>query len=135
MPEDPCSRDSDLKRALLIMVHGSPRMTANDPVFRVVEDLRTRADYELVQVGFLECNEPSIPEAIEACVQKGAVQIHAIPYFLHTGKHVAADIPDLLDEARDRFPHVRFRMARYLGSSPRITELIARRAKSVRPKP
>ena len=110
-------------------------MTANDPMFRVVEHLRTRAGYDLVEVGFLECNAPSIPDAVITCVQQGAIEIDAVPYFLHTGKHVAGDIPDLLDEARARFPHVRFRLARFLGCSPRIAELLARRAESARPMP
>lgn len=122
-----------MSRGLVVMIHGSPRMSANDPVFRVVEMVRAHGSYAVVQIGFLECNEPSIPDAIASCVRRGVHRIDAVPYFLHTGKHVADDLPSLLEQAQERFPHVEFRLADFLGRSPRITELIGRRASGARP--
>ncbi len=117
-----------MKRALLLIAHGSPQAEANAPLFQVLEVIRSRGAYPVVEAGFLECNEPTIPEAIAACVNQGADRIDAVPYFLHTGKHVAADLPTILQEARDRYPHVEFRLADYLGRSPSLTDLVARRA-------
>ncbi len=116
---------------LLVMVHGSPRSEANEDVYRVVEIVRDRGSYASVQIGFMECNTPTIPDAVEACVRDGAIRIDAVPYFLHTGNHVAEDLPTLLEEAQERYPQVQFRMARFLGTAPRITELIAERARAV----
>ncbi|MBC8103810.1 MAG: CbiX/SirB N-terminal domain-containing protein [Cytophagales bacterium] len=118
--------------ALLVMVHGSPRPVANEDMFRVVEQFRRRPDaaarFPIVEVGFMECNEPSIPEAIDRCVGGGAATVTAVPYFLHTGTHVCDDLPTLLEEARERHPHVTFRMGDYLGLSPKLTSLLAARA-------
>jgi sirohydrochlorin ferrochelatase len=122
--------------ALLVMVHGSPRPSANDDVYRVVSDFRARNDaaerFPIVEVGFMECNKPDIPTAIDRCVSAGADRVVAVPYFLHTGTHVADDLPSLLESARDRYPSVEFRMGDYLGLSPRVTDLIAERAAAVR---
>jgi sirohydrochlorin cobaltochelatase len=122
--------------ALLVMVHGSPRPSANDDVYQVVADFRGRRDaaerFPIVEVGFMECNAPDIPTAIDRCVVAGADHIVAVPYFLHTGAHVADDLPGLLEEARDRYPAVVFRMADYLGLSPRVTDVLAERAAAVR---
>lgn len=120
------------------MVHGSPRPVANEDMFRVVEDLRARPDagarFPIVEVGFMECNEPTIPDAIDRCVAAGADRIVAVPYFLHTGAHVYADLPALLEEARGRHPGVAFAMGDYIGLSPRLTDLLAARAKAAEPR-
>lgn len=121
--------------ALLVMVHGSPRPEANADMFAVVMEFRKRPDaahhFPIVEVGFMECNAPSIPDAIDVCVTRGATCIVAVPYFLHTGTHVCEDLPTLLEEAQERHPGVTFRMGDYLGLSLRVTELLAARAAGV----
>jgi len=108
---------------------------ANGTMFRVVETMKARADaherFPIVAVGFMECNEPSIPEAIEQCVADGATSVTAVPYFLHTGTHVCDDLPTLLEEGQKKYPQVAFRMGDYLGLSPRLSELLAARADAV----
>ena len=122
-----------MKTALLVMVHGSPRAEANDDMFRVVDLVKERRVFDGVAVGFMECNEPTIPDAIAACVAQGAERIVAVPYFLHTGSHVADDLPSLLEEAQGRYPDVEFAMGRYIGASPRLTEILAERAQDAHP--
>jgi len=119
-----------MKTALLVMVHGSPRPVANGDMFRVVEEVKARNVFDHVAVGFMECNEPTIPDAVDACAAAGAERIVAVPYFLHTGTHVADDLPTLLEEARERHPHVQFQMGRYIGTSPLLTDILAARAHS-----
>jgi sirohydrochlorin ferrochelatase len=115
-------------KALLILVHGSPTAGANDAMLEVVEELRTRQVFEAVEVGFMECNTPSIPEAVDALAGRGATEIIAVPYFLHTGTHVCDDLPTLLEEGKDRHPQVHFRLGDYLGLSPVLTEILTERA-------
>ena len=119
-----------MSSALLVMVHGTPRPESNAEMFEVVEEVRSRGIYPIVRVGFMECNEPSIPEAIERCIADGASSIIAVPYFLHTGTHVAGDLPALLEDAYAKHSEVVFKMGRYIGPSPRITEILAERARS-----
>jgi sirohydrochlorin ferrochelatase len=116
---------------LLVMVHGTPRPVANADMFRVVEEIRERGVFTRVEVGFMECNEPSIPEAIEVCVVNGAQQIIAVPYFVHAGTHVCQDLPELLREGQARHLSVRFALGDYIGLSERLTELLCKRAKGL----
>lgn len=124
--------------ALLVMVHGSPHASANADMFRVVERLKQRSKaaerFPIVRVGFMECNEPSIPDAVALCVEAGATRIVAVPYFLHTGAHVCDDLPTLLEEAVLKYPQIEFRMGDYIGLSPRLTELLEKRANAAREK-
>lgn len=116
--------------ALLVMVHGTPRPASNADMFNVVEVVRARGIYPIVRVGFMECNEPTIPEAIAECVAEGATSIVAVPYFLHTGTHVADDLPAFLDEAKMRYPNVEFAMGRYIGALPIISDILLDRART-----
>ncbi len=121
-----------MKTALLVMVHGSPRPIANNDMFAVVDVIRERGVYPIVEVGFMEINKPSIPEAIERCVVQGAKRVLAVPYFLHTGNHVTDDLPTLLEEAQARYPQVEFLMGDYLGHDPLLADVVAERAAAVR---
>ena len=110
--------------ALLVMVHGSPRPESNRDMFAVVDVLRARNEYATVEVGFMECNEPTIPQSIARCVEQGAKRVVAVPYFLHTGNHVADDLPTLLEEAQAQYPDVEFLMGDYLGRDAAIADVL-----------
>ena len=109
------------------MVHGSPRPIANEEMFRVVEEVERRDVFPIVVVGFMECNAPTIPDAIELCVLQGAEEVIATPYFLHTGTHVADDLPTLLEAGMKKYPKVRFKMGDFLGRSPALTDILESR--------
>jgi sirohydrochlorin cobaltochelatase len=117
------------KSALLILVHGSPREESNVDMYEVVEQVRAVQKYFYVQVGFLECNDPPIPQAIEKCIEAGAERIIAVPYFLHAGRHVADDLPGFLEEASDKYPQLEFLMGDYLGRELSLTKVLLQMAK------
>lgn len=121
-----------MKTAMLVMVHGSPRPVANEDMFAVVDVVRERGQFAIVEVGFMELNQPSIPQAIARCVEQGAARVVAVPYFLHTGNHVTDDLPTLLEQAQADYPQVEFLMGDYLGHDPILADVIAERAAAVR---
>lgn len=120
----------DSRSALLVLVHGSPNPAANAEMFDVVNLIRNRGDFPIVHVGFMECNSPTIPDGIAQCVADGAERITAVPYFLHTGTHVADDLPTFLEAAQRAYPQVEFRMGPYLGSSEQLTDILADRIRA-----
>ena len=120
-----------MKTALLVMVHGSPRPQSNGAMFEVVEMVRARGVFDFVTVGFMECNEPTIPEAATQCALSGAQKVVAVPYFLHSGSHVADDLPTLLEEARENYPEVQWLMGDYLGRDDGIADVVLQRVREV----
>ena len=117
--------------ALLVMVHGSPKPESNADMFRVVERLRATQEFSQIAVGFMECNEPDIPTAIDSLVSDGAKSIIAVPYFLHAGTHVADDLPTLLEEAQEKHTGVAFSLGDYLGREPLISEVLRARLSEI----
>jgi sirohydrochlorin ferrochelatase len=116
---------------LLVLVHGSPLPESHRDMYQVVELIRARGEFALVEVGFMELNEPAIPEAIERCVAQGVRAVRAVPYFLHTGAHVQEDLPELLRAAAARHPDVSFSLGEYIGASPLLGRIILERVKEV----
>ena len=113
------------------MVHGSPKPESNRDMFAVVELVEAQNAFNAVQVGFMECNEPDIPTAIEALVAQGVQSVIAVPYFLHSGSHVADDLPTHLEAAQVQYPDVSFLMGDFLGHDPLIAEVVTQRVQEV----
>jgi len=111
-------------KALLVIAHGSPRKEANEDVRSVAETIRSRGVFPIVEIGYLDCNEPDIPSAIERCIELGAEQINAVPYLLHSGKHFVRDLPEALEQAAQRHPGVTILMGDYIGRRPEMLDVI-----------
>lgn len=121
-------------KALLIMAHGSPRPEANDDIRAVAEVIRSRNVYPIVEIGYLDCNEPDIAGAVDLCVAAGAREIIAVPYFLHSGKHFVRDLPDALKESATRHPGVEIQMGDYIGRQSAMTEVVQNRIAAISPR-
>jgi len=113
-------------KALLIVAHGSRRVSSNDEV----RDLAARVGelaggrFDQVQAAFLELAEPSIPDGIQACIDAGADEVVVMPYFLSAGRHVSEDIPAEVARKQQKHPRVCIRLADYVGAQPGIADLL-----------
>jgi sirohydrochlorin ferrochelatase len=97
---------------------------------REVRDLAQRLEqvarerFDIVVPAFLELAEPDIPGGVDRCVELGATQLVAVPYFLAAGRHVVTDIPEELVKARHRHPALDLRQCDYLGRHDAITDIL-----------
>ena len=119
-------------QALVLIAHGSRRQASNQEVMELASRLQQSAGdrYQLIEAGFLEIAEPSIPEAIETCIQSGATSIVVVPYFLAAGRHVAEDIPQIVTPVAEQHPQVTIRISEHIGMSDSMTRLILDSASS-----
>jgi sirohydrochlorin ferrochelatase len=124
--EDGFSMSSEQKRALLLVAHGSRRATSNDEIRALAQRLATDQDnnFDMVEPAFLELAEPSIPDGIEACIQRGAGEVVVFPYFLSAGRHVAEDIPAEVRIKQEQYPNSTIRIADYLGIAATMPGMI-----------
>lgn len=112
--------------ALLLIAHGSRRQASNVEVESLTSNLerQTGEEFGIVKCAFLELAEPSIPDGVSACVAKGAKSVTVLPYFLSAGRHVATDIPNELEKARQIHPDIEIKTAPYLGSAEEISSIL-----------
>jgi len=117
-------------RSLLIIAHGSRRQASNDEVRVLSERINTKVngDFDIVHCAFLELADPSIPEGIDLCVAQGANEVLVMPYFLSAGRHVAEDIPEQVNIAKQNHPDVCIHITDYLGSIDAVADLMVTQA-------
>jgi len=108
-----------MMKALLLIAHGSRRRASNDEIERLAERLRRKAGdrFHCVRHAFLELAEPSIADGIQQCIDAGADEVYALPYFLAEGNHVAEDIPAEISRKQKERPAVKIHLCGYLGQA------------------
>jgi sirohydrochlorin ferrochelatase len=121
-----------MKRALIIVDHGSVVDQANDMLVQVTQMLRedNECNFEIVRYSHMELAEPTISQTFDACVADGAEEIIVHPYFLFPGKHSTQDIPNMVKEAAKKHPQVSYRVTDPLGLDDKILKVVLERAKS-----
>jgi len=116
-----------VRRAVLLIDHGSRRSDANAVLEELAGRLRTRLPDRIVAFAHMELAEPTVAQGIAACVAKGATEIVVHPYFLAPGSHSTDDIPRLAQAALADTPHVTLRIARALGVHEKLVEVVLER--------
>lgn len=115
-----------MKRAIIIVDHGSVREAANRMLEDVAGLLRARTT-EPVYPAHMELAEPTIAQAFDAAVAEGADFVFIFPYFLSPGRHSREDIPRMCAEAAARHPGVGWHCSGPIGLDPLMADLILHR--------
>lgn len=110
--------------SLLLMAHGTPRASANAPLYTLADILASRLNLANARVSYLDCNSPTIPQGIEQLVASGAKRIIALPYFLHLGRHVAEDLPEIIAEAQAKHSNTLIHLAHHLDYDLRLVDAV-----------
>ncbi len=113
-----------MKRAILLVDHGSRHTEANALLDDVADQVRKRTPESIVEVAHLEIAEPNIAEGIDSCVKKGATQIIVHPFFLGPGRHISEDIPSQVAQAARRHSNIRIRISEPLGGHGALIDVI-----------
>ncbi len=110
-------------KAILLVSHGSQSKKTKEEVSRLIVRLQGKTAVKIIKYAFLEIESPSIPDGIRECIEQGADEIVVLLNFLNSGKHVDIDIPRIIQEAKTKYPHVRFLTTKAVGQHDRIIEL------------
>jgi sirohydrochlorin ferrochelatase len=113
-----------MKKAVLLVGHGSRRSEANDALLRLEELVKRKRPGTLVTHGFLQFAKPDLPEALARLDEDGVEQVTVVPVFLYEGVHIHEDIPEILSEEADKRPHMCLVMAPVLGIDERMAEIV-----------
>jgi len=116
-----------MKKSLLIVSHGSRREQSNIEVNELTKKIipLTAGQFDIVHCAYLELAEPLIPDGIDLCINQGAESVLVLPYFLAAGRHVAEDIPEIINTARIKHPTKSINIATHLGAAEKMPGLLA----------
>jgi sirohydrochlorin cobaltochelatase len=109
--------------ALLIAAHGSRDEAGVEEFWEFADAWRQLRPDRLQAAGFLEFAQPTIGDAIDGLIERGATRVVIVPAMLMAAGHVKNDVPSEVEESRLRHPSVTFQMARALDIHPALLEL------------
>lgn len=123
------------RTGIVVFAHGSRAQVANDSVFHVAKRFADEGGYDLVETAFLELAEPTLREAAERLIARGADRIVVLPYFLTLGVHLQRDLPQLAGEVAEAHPGVHIDIQPPLDGHPALLQVLLDRAAAVTPVP
>ena len=117
-----------MQSEIILLGHGSRRAEANHGLIEVAQKV-SQILGQAVTPAYMSHDKPSLPEAVMEKIQEGAQRIVIMPLFLFRGVHVTVDIPEELQEIREKNPHVEIVFTRELGADDGIATLACQRIK------
>jgi len=116
-----------MSSAVLLIAHGSRRQEANDDLVRLAALVRARLPMAIVEIAYLELAEPTIPQGLAACRDRGATDIRMLPYFLSEGAHVTTDLRAAREDFAAANRGVNVTLCPPLGLHPLLVEVVLAR--------
>jgi len=114
-----------------VVDHGSRWPGAAAYLPQLVTTLEKMRPDAIVAGAHLEFSSPTVPEAIDAVVARGASRVLVLPYLLLHGRHSLADLPRFAEEAKARHPGVAVTVGPPVGVSEIVLQVLLEAAGAV----
>ena len=111
--------------ALILFAHGARDARWGQTLEKLREAVRLERPESRVSLAFLEFQEPTLVNALDAAAAAGCTRVDIAPVFWATGGHVTNDVPPLLDRFRSEHPGVQLTLLPVLSELPGMTDFIA----------
>jgi sirohydrochlorin cobaltochelatase len=113
-----------MSRGLLLIAHGSKDPRWKLPFQNIAENA-ARQFPGVVVLAYLESAEPTASEALQQMLRAGVQHITVAPLFLAAGHHIRVDIPELIDAARQAYPHLTWTVLPAIGELDAVQQHLA----------
>jgi sirohydrochlorin ferrochelatase len=127
------TKPTKMPSAILLVAHGSRRAEANADLVRLAEMISDKVDEEIIEIGYLELTEPTIPDGLKKCAERGATEVAILPYFLSQGSHVSSDLVKFKEDFIAKYPEIACTVCPPIGLHDKLVELMLIRLKEVSP--
>lgn len=114
-----------MSQGILLFGHGARNAEYVQPFLRIKEAMQARDADANIEIGFLELQQPTFEEAVDALVRRGVDAIRIVPIFFAPGKHVLKDLPERAGHVLDRYPELSLEVADAVGMIPSVIEAMA----------
>ncbi|XTZ10334.1 MAG: sirohydrochlorin chelatase [cyanobacterium endosymbiont of Rhopalodia yunnanensis] len=111
------------QRPLLIIGHGTRDIDGKQTFLNFVDTYQKLDTSRPVIPCFLELTEPLIQDGIDRCVTEGYREMTALPFLLFAARHTKFDVTNALDQAKERYPFLRFHYGRHFGNTPLLLDI------------
>jgi sirohydrochlorin cobaltochelatase len=113
------------KRAMVLFAHGARDPRWAEPFQRLQGIVQAQVPDLIVSLAFLELMSPRLPELAIELAANGIDEVTVVPVFLGQGGHVMRDLPIIVDELKQSFPNMAFRIAGAVGEDDSVLKAMA----------
>lgn len=125
------------KTGILLVGHGSKKEYNKNLITQTAGLIAERHPDYIVKCGFMEFNEPTIPQSLDEFRSEDITSIAVVPLFLARGVHIDEDIPGILKLAPGqkigtfqlKSGEIPLVYADPIGPNPLLADLMAENAK------
>lgn len=119
------SEHHEVKKVLILFAHGARAASWADPFLRLQKLLQASQAQLRVELAFLELMSPQLPELVKQLHADAHQDISIVPIFLGQGGHVIRDLPLLVEQLRQDYPHLNLKLAEAAGEDASVLQAIA----------
>ncbi len=119
------SEHHEAKKVLILFAHGARAASWADPFLRLQKLLQASQTQLRVELAFLELMSPQLPELVKQLHADAHQDISIVPIFLGQGGHVIRDLPLLVEQLRQDYPHINLKLAEAAGEDASVLQAIA----------
>ncbi|HEX8987841.1 MAG TPA: CbiX/SirB N-terminal domain-containing protein [Rhodocyclaceae bacterium] len=120
-----------MSKGILLFGHGARNAEYIQPFLRIKAAMQARDAQAKIEIGFLELQQPTFEEAVDALVRQDVDEIRIVPIFFAPGRHVLKDLPERTAAVLDRYPDLMVEVADAVGMVPAVVEAMAQYALGV----
>jgi sirohydrochlorin cobaltochelatase len=114
-----------MSQGILLFGHGARNPEYAEPFLRIKATMQARDPQARIEIGFLELQQPTFEEAVDALVRQAVDDIRIVPIFFAPGRHVLKDLPERAAAVLDRYPDLKLEVADAVGMVPTVIEAMA----------
>lgn len=116
--------------AVVYIGHGNRSPVGRQMYLEFIQNTMEAVQAPITEYCFYERAEPTLTEAIDSCIQKGATSIEVVPVLLLPGKQTSEEMPKDINTFKEKYPEVHFILKNPIGVNPIMFELVLERLRS-----
>ncbi len=116
--------------AVIILGHGTRRQEASQCFFDLVARIGRRLAPVRVVPACFSCGSPTLNERVTELAGENITRIIIFPYFLLSGRHIADELPEVVQKLGDAFPQIRFDLLESMKDEPLLEAAMVSRLES-----
>lgn len=114
-----------MSKGIILFGHGARNPDWAQPFHRIRAAVLKKQPETPIELAFLELMTPTLDEAIDGLVARGAKSISIVPIFMAAGGHIKIDLPKRVDAALARHPGLVVSIAAPVGEADYVIDAMA----------
>lgn len=110
--------------AILYVAHGTRVEIGEEKSRQFIRNIQKIMPNVMQEIAFIEICAPTIPQGLEKCIEAGATRVTVIPILLFSAQHNKKDIPLLVSNIEEKYPHIDIMIKQAIGIQKLLIETV-----------